>query len=787
MNPSRPILALSGDDRKRLERVEALVVGGPASIPELVAMLGDSSWVVRRAVVGGLARVGSPAPAALADVLIRDRGDETRIAAAVDALVLSTTDIDAAIAEMVATERPELLCDAAQVLGRRRASHRVDLLARLASHADGNVALAALEALGRIGGGAAVDVLIAAVNGGNFFRAFPAMDALGRTGDPRAVAPLVRLLSSGAYGVEAVRSLGRAGQLSAIPALSTLLDKASEVQTRAAAVAIAEIEERHAERFGPGDDVARVLRVSATPGATRRLVHCMEGADAAEQGALCRVLGWLGGSTAAESLVDLLDADPSTARAAAEALAELGPGAQDQMLFALRTATSERKLMLLPLLARRSVATDDFVACLSDPNPGVRALACDALAGSGDPSVVPSLFALIGDPDARASHAAVAAIQSLGSKETQRLALEAATSKDARVRRAALRILAYFGFGAAIDVLLRACTEQDERIRETALAGLATSDDPRVIATLLEGADHPSARTRSTAIRTLGQNTMAASQGVPRLRKALSDGDPWVRYYSAQALGRLGDEASAEPIAALVDDAAGQVRVAAIEALAHLRGERGISILHDAARSIDRDVARAALLALGMVKHPSSLPVLLDACRSSDAATRLVALSGLAAFDAPAVVPALREAAADAEDTVRKAAVGLLEERPGDEPALALMELARTSPVAATAATAAAALGRAAPGRVEALSRMLRSADAEGATLIVNALTRMRRGEALAALTEAFDFDNVAARRAAASALASHGGAMVRPLLTRVAARDSDPQVRDICRAADPS
>ena len=63
-------------------------------------------------------------------------------------LIRSTTSLLA----LCESDSPAILCDAAQILGRRESARSVPELQRLTEHADDNVALAAVEALGRIGG-----------------------------------------------------------------------------------------------------------------------------------------------------------------------------------------------------------------------------------------------------------------------------------------------------------------------------------------------------------------------------------------------------------------------------------------------------------------------------------------------------------------------------------------------------------------------------------------------------------------------------------------------------------
>jgi HEAT repeat protein len=166
----------------------------------------------------------------------------------------------------------------------------------------------------------------------------------------------------------------------------------------------------------------------------------------------------------------------------------------------------------------------------------VRCLACEALARTGDPSAVPSLFPLLSDPNPRIVQAAIGAIQSLGSAETEALTLAAARSPEAQVRRAAFRIIAYFGYASALDLLIKAIHGSDERLRDIALYGLPFIDDPRALEALLAASSHDDAHARAAAVRALGQ-CEAEKRVTDALRNALADADPWVRYYACQSLG----------------------------------------------------------------------------------------------------------------------------------------------------------------------------------------------------------------------------------------------------------
>lgn len=778
--PSNP-LSLSAEDRARVEAVEALARRGASGLDALLADLDTSSWAVRRAVIGTLARMGTPAVSPLCDVLRHRRDSEARLAAAVEVLVASAGEVDDCVIALGEDSNPAIVCDAAQVLGRRRSRRAVPLLATLTVHPDDNVAVAAIEALGRIGGGAAVDALLAALGSGNFFRIFPAIDVLGRSGDPSVVTPLLGLLADPFYVTEAARALGRTGQEAAVPALVGLLQRGTDAVMRVAAVALVEIHEAQVQRFGGARVVQSALRTRpAGAELGRRLARCLSGADATEKAALSRLLGWVGGPDAASGLLALLDAEPTVARASANALMELGPEADSPILQALREGDSARRMVLLPLVARRAAAVPDVVACLEDRDPMVRSLAADTLSRIGEPSAVRALFDRLGDDDPRVVQAAAAAIQSLGSEETEQLALAAARSADPRTRRAALRIISYFGYPRGLDVLLQAMREQDERLRDAAIYGLPFIDDPRAVDALLEAARHDSERTRAAAMRALGQTDKEA-RVTTCLLGGLNDKDPWVRYYACQSLGKLNEEAAADAIVALANDDAGQVRVAVVDALAHLHTESAMIALRRAASSEDSDVRRAALLGLGVSKRLDALPVLIAAASQGDPATRLVALSAVAEYDSPETVTALLRAAGDPDESVRSAAVGFLATRPGTSATQALVSLLGDP---ALRERVVSALALPAEGRIPGLMTALEAADELVAPLLVAALARMQRADARAALVSALSTSSPAGRRAVAAAVAALGTVEAREALERAAAQDEDPEVRRACLLA---
>jgi HEAT repeat protein len=770
-------LTLSALERERVQRIDRLTASGERSVPALIRMLDDPSWTVRRAVVAALGTLGPPAVAALCAYLRETRDSEAGIAAAVDALVSSSSPCDEAVAAMAGDTNPAVAADVAQILGRRSSRGQIDTLIALTAHADDNVAVAALEALGRLGGRAAVDALVAAVNSGNFFRTFPALDVLGRSGDPRALGPLTTLLADRRYSLEAARALGRTGDKGAIAPLAKLLASPIDNDVRVAAAALADLHQRYQQRMGTSLPVEEELRRStAEPTSTRRLSQALASSDPIEQAAICLMLGCLGNEAAVPVLTALLAVDPPIGPAAVDAMKRIGRAAERQIVRALQTSDGRQRAALLPLVHRAS-SIDEVARCLVDPDPEVRAAACDALARLGDPGAVARLVRLLEDGDMRVVQAASGAIQSLGGPEAYQLVREAAGSPTPAVRRAALRILTYLGHPSALPALLAATNDPDPKVRDTAIYGLPYFEDASALAALLTAVADDSPKIRAAATRALGQCS-AEPDVTAALTRALDDRDSWVRYYACQSLGRLRHQAATQPITGLLDDEAGQVRVAAIEALSHFADPAAEQALDRAAHAEDADVRRAALVGLGLGKKPSSLPTLIEAATTGDPATRLVAVSALARFSAPEVIGVLRAAARDSDPTVRSAALGLLAGMPDAGATAVLLEIFCAAP---DDDDLIALLAIPSGERAAAIRARLETADDELAPHLVWALARMPERDAAAALIDVLASGNPAARRAAAPTLAELAGSEADRALRRAASADADPEVRRIC------
>ena len=245
-----------------------------------------------------------------------------------------------------------------------------------------------------------------------------------------------------------------------------------------------------------------------------------------------------------------------------------------------------------------------------------------------------------------------------------------------------------------------------------------------------------------------------------------------------ESLGKLKVDGSVRAIAERVVDAAGQVRVAAIEALSHLPGDVAFAALCEAASSAEVDLRRAALIGLGLSRRTPAIAILLSHASSEDAATRLIALSALSSFDTAETRALLLRAARDPDESVKMAALGFLGSRPGKEATELLTGLLNDPDLRGRVR---AVLSIRQEHRVAGLLSALQSADDELAIQLTSILARLNQPDALSALFEGLTLPNRAARKAAATTLGAVGSREAYAALQRLAVDDPDAEVRRIC------
>jgi HEAT repeat protein len=198
-------------------------------------------------------------------------------------------------------------------------------------------------------------------------------------------------------------------------------------------------------------------------------------------------------------------------------------------------------------------------------------------------------------------------------------------------------------------------------------------------------------------------------------------------------------------------DSSTHVRIAALEALGQIGGERAATIAASLVESTDSDLANAALVALGNIAHPSATEPLVKSLRSPHADRRRQAAAALGQQRNPDILEHLeRVAAGDDQPAVFEAAMGALSKQ-GTPEAIAGLVALTEDPVRREAACNA--LATVPPFLLEQVARGLSHPSAEVRRSIVRVLARMKRREASELLRNALGDPDASVRLAATDAV----------------------------------
>ena len=475
--------------------------------------------------------------------------------------------------------------------------------------------------------------LVAALHSDSADLRAKAAESLGFRGEARGVSPLLALIERGepSHRVRAIayESLGRLGDVRALPALRRCLEQESREELRGVCVAAL---------GGLGDTqslglVVEAFREDAHPLVRSRAVDAM---GAFAQPESVRVLTSLVESGSAEMRYRAILALGRTGmRDATPPLLSRLPRAEGE---AERAAIVEALARI-----RDPSAVEALLRELEGgPAPALRARIALALAAIRAPSAYDALLEMLRDPLPAVRFHALRGLRELGRREAagevlsfyRRLAERLAERRpDALVRDApavlavltlqveALRTLLVLGPDVGGDAFLDGAVSPDiprdsqtalrlaegfyERSR-IALHGLGYSHSPdaeRLLAGV-GGIGHSDPRLRAVAVRSLavhGGSEVAAAL-VPMLR----DPVPEVRWTAANALGRVADPTAISPLAEVLADEYGEVRRQAALSLGYLGAETAReALLGLASGDPVAAVREAAAYAAGLLDAPA--------------------------------------------------------------------------------------------------------------------------------------------------------------------------------------
>lgn len=774
-------LLASADDNVRLRAVQALVADDKASPAEpLLEVIGDTSWRVRQVAVQGLSRQReAEVIAALVRVIRDNHHDLAALNSALLVLARSVGDPLPLLMRQFDSPDAEVRMYIALSLGQLHDLGAVAALMHALDDPDINVRYHVIEALGNMGATEAVERLVLIAETRDFFLAYPAITALGQIGDPRAMASLIPLLDDGMLNAAAAEALARIGDETIIKPLAALLS-APGTPVATIALALARLHDRYEQRYHEGDYIADLTQRAIDVTGAQALIASLPQSLPEELRALALVLGWLSGVEVEHTLTRLLGQSDAR-KEVVEALVRHGARVIDLLIEQLDADDQDTRCAAAAALGRigDGRATSALVSVL-DGETNLAIIAAAALAQIGDRRAFEPLLGMLGHAHAGVRQAVIAALNSIGHPDMGERMATLLLDPDPHVRESAVKIAGYFGYPECADALLERCYDADPAVCRAAVEHLPYLDDPRTLPTLIDVIQKGNAQARAAVVRALVY--VDSAQAVPLLLNALTDTDPWVRYFAARSLGRHGAPESLDMLGALArDDAANQVRIAAIEALGSIGGARAVAMIAPFIDMADADLSRAALNALGQIGHPNALPLLLPALHSADNERRLYAIRALGERGGPDVSNALQAVAADHDLTVARAAITALARLASPEAIDALVALTVDADRREYCVAALASVGHTKAAHV---ARGLAHSDADVRCAAVDALARMKHPLTSERLSAALDDTAATVRLAAVMALSRLGSHHAERKFILLAQADTDATVRQAAQMA---
>ncbi|GAB4449831.1 MAG: hypothetical protein OHK0015_55130 [Chloroflexi bacterium OHK40] len=608
------------DAEVRHHAARALATLGDArAVPQLLAALRRTETAVRRECALLLGRLKAPLVSrSLASLLASDPVADVRAAAAT---ALGTCGDPSATAPLIA-----VLLD---------------------NHA--RVRAAAAAALGTIGDTTALGPLIDTLTHDMLPVAGATARALARFGDP-ALQPLIALLRADtATAARAALALGYLGDPRALPALTDLLDEASEPLAPAlhdalralgdpalSALVSALSAPSKAMRRGAAEALGAIGDQRATP----HLIHSLSDADEAVANAATVALVALGPDVAEPLAQLLVRGDPVASRRAALVLGRLGERGMGQLDRAIHHQRAMVRAAGAAGIAQAAATGDAGLrrraaallsVALYDVDAGVRSEAVRGLGLLGDERAIPQLITALGARDDEVARMAVESLGQLGDARAVGPLAGALHHRSPVVRAAAARALEELLRGTArsqsevltrpLVPLLITLEDPDSAVRMAALGALealAASPAARTMPHELRNTALPaltSALRHSDAAVRAGASRLAGTVGDerigPALLKALTDPSAAVRAAAATSLGQLQLPATAEALVAHLDDPSPLARNAARAALVRVPGAARAAIGRlPTAGPQQRWLISQVLAALGPVALPELIAAL---------------------------------------------------------------------------------------------------------------------------------------------------------------------------------
>lgn len=605
---------------------EGLLTLGPAiAATALVARLPLVDVTVRNHIAATLVKMGSEAIPDLAQAL-RSGNVDVRICAAVALRDIGSKGTTQILLEALSDPHENVRYAAAEALGASGSQEAIPALTQVAA-SDAWACYPAILSLGKLGALSALPLLHDMVVNDEW-RRYPAIVALGDLGSGASEAVLLEQLREGNDLIKqtALTALAKCGQ----KRTSGLLGKTVGVDIKKSlAVAIAGNDKATqlaaivaAGWLGDSDLCGRISAylysndeevVTAAREALSRIaerfpddyIHFVSATESPRPEMVALIALLLPSQDAHELLIRLLSHEhPEVRQAAVEALGEKG-GREAADAIAILLSDKNGNVRKSAALCLGQLGREEFseqlAPLLSDIYADVRQAAATALASVGGAALLGQLSGFLRSPIIELRQSSVVALSNL-SRDIDFLIAEALQNQDVSTRRIAAGVmldrantdLAPYAVGALVD--------EDAQVRRLAVETLGKLAYAPGFAVLIAALADTDLWVRFAAVTAVGQvaaaNHLLRGVALGRLASLVDDGDDYLKIAVLRAMGSFADRRATLTMRRLLSNDNPDIRAAACEALASMRGLVDPAVVEPLLRDQSYRVQSAAVRAV---------------------------------------------------------------------------------------------------------------------------------------------------------------------------------------------
>ncbi|HCC68510.1 MAG TPA: hypothetical protein DEP99_01285, partial [Nitrospiraceae bacterium] len=407
---------------------------------------------------------------------------------------------------------------------------------------DDNVRVSAVEHLGRIRDASVTDALISILESGDLWLGYPAADALGMIGEPKAINVLLSALLKKPLREPALRALGRIGDISTLPFLTSYLRDPSKVVREETLKALENLFHK-----GFGERVAAELRDVFKEGVIDVLLPFAVSDRKEIKVAAIILLGLLRDEKAIAPLLEM-SSEKEFQEDITKALVFIGTAKPESLIPFFNSDDPYQKRTICDIAGkvRSIVFFTPLIECLKDGDGHVRAMAALSLSEIGDLRAVSYIKPLL-------------------------------LNEYEDVQETAVKSLARLKEGLSIDEVINGLSDKNEVLRKNSATLLGLLKEAEAIGPLGFAMKDSNVSVRMAVVDALG--LIGGPDAVNLLLLAITDEVSDIRRAAAIALGKFGGDEVVDSLILLLQDRDDCVRAAAAESLGIIKNEKAIEPL----------------------------------------------------------------------------------------------------------------------------------------------------------------------------------------------------------------